>query len=182
MTSRAGSRCASPAASVRSRLSRRGKHRTPSPPPPHSSDADSESDSDTRHQPRSRKNDNHIAHRENTNSRNVNKERYDDRVSHSRRNSEQLSPPSETSNEKVERLTVPPPAPSGPWQCEHCTFVNNAGDRVCSVCCRTRTAESKSVSGLTSSVGEISIEDNANSTQMTTQGGNPKRILVITLL
>lgn len=31
--------------------------------------------------------------------------------------------------------------PSTSWSCEHCTFVNDAGTRVCSVCCKTPTAK-----------------------------------------
>lgn len=29
--------------------------------------------------------------------------------------------------------------PSNSWECEHCTFVNEAGTRVCSICCKTST-------------------------------------------
>lgn len=29
--------------------------------------------------------------------------------------------------------------PESTWECEHCTFVNNAGTRVCSICCKTPT-------------------------------------------
>ncbi|XP_071448672.1 uncharacterized protein LUBEL [Hetaerina americana] len=31
--------------------------------------------------------------------------------------------------------------PNYAWPCEHCTFVNQPGTRVCSVCCKTTTAE-----------------------------------------
>ncbi|GBP76693.1 E3 ubiquitin-protein ligase RNF31 [Eumeta japonica] len=30
--------------------------------------------------------------------------------------------------------------PNDSWQCEHCTFVNEGGGRICAVCCRTSTA------------------------------------------
>ncbi|XP_028170195.1 uncharacterized protein LOC114359868 [Ostrinia furnacalis] len=101
--SRAGSRAASPAMSVRSRASRRPKHRTPSPPPLPSSDADSESESDSDHE----------------------------------------APPKQ---EEAEEWLGPAPAPAAAaWQCEHCTFVNEPGERVCAVCCRTPTAAPKIV-------------------------------------
>lgn len=32
-----------------------------------------------------------------------------------------------------------PDVPKSTWECEHCTFVNDAGTRVCSVCCKTPT-------------------------------------------
>ena len=35
----------------------------------------------------------------------------------------------------------------GGWQCDHCTFVNDAGSRVCAVCCRTSTAVLETSSG-----------------------------------
>lgn len=31
--------------------------------------------------------------------------------------------------------------PNASWSCEHCTFMNDAGTRVCSVCCKTPTAK-----------------------------------------
>lgn len=34
-----------------------------------------------------------------------------------------------------------PQLPNTSWSCEHCTFVNDAGTRVCSVCCKTPTAK-----------------------------------------
>ncbi|XP_068620818.1 E3 ubiquitin-protein ligase lubel isoform X2 [Battus philenor] len=95
VASRAGSRAASPAMSVRSRTSRRPKHRTPSPPPLPSSDADSESEESDR------------------------------------------GPAKQETEE--ERLGPPPSPPSATWQCEHCTYVNEPGVRVCVVCCRTPT-------------------------------------------
>lgn len=33
--------------------------------------------------------------------------------------------------------------PNQEWECEHCTFVNPAGTRVCTVCCKTPTAKVK---------------------------------------
>lgn len=99
--SRAGSRAASPALSVRSRSSRRAKPRTPSPPLP-SSDADSESEAEIDH------------------------------PKHDSSQSDSLGP-------------APPPPPAT-WQCEHCTFVNEPGVRVCVVCCRTPTVTAKIIS------------------------------------
>ncbi|XP_063229781.1 LOW QUALITY PROTEIN: E3 ubiquitin-protein ligase lubel [Bacillus rossius redtenbacheri] len=40
----------------------------------------------------------------------------------------------------AEEESPPPPqliVPSHQWECEHCTFVNRAGVRVCAVCCKT---------------------------------------------
>lgn len=31
------------------------------------------------------------------------------------------------------------PLPTHRWECEHCTYVNKPGTRVCSVCCKTTT-------------------------------------------
>ncbi|XP_052747085.1 E3 ubiquitin-protein ligase lubel isoform X2 [Bicyclus anynana] len=39
-----------------------------------------------------------------------------------------------------------PPPPNSSWQCEHCTFVNEPGVRVCAVCCRTPTIKAKIIS------------------------------------
>jgi hypothetical protein len=55
------------------------------------------------------------------------------------------------------------PAPSPPtvsWQCEHCTFVNEPGVRVCVICCRTPTAAPK-ILPQTNNVGH-SAEDSRN--------------------
>ncbi|CAH2104287.1 unnamed protein product [Euphydryas editha] len=97
--SRAGSRAASPALSVRSRTSRRSKHRTPSPPLP-SSDADSESEVESDH-------------------------------------------PDTQDKEHENSLGPAPPPAIASWQCEHCTFVNEPGVRVCVVCCKTPTVKPK---------------------------------------
>lgn len=35
--------------------------------------------------------------------------------------------------------------PEASWECEHCTFVNEPGTRVCLVCCKTPTADAKVV-------------------------------------
>ncbi|XP_050361898.1 E3 ubiquitin-protein ligase lubel isoform X2 [Nymphalis io] len=99
--SRAGSRAASPALSLRSRTSRRSKHRTPSPPIP-SSDADSESEVESDH-------------------------------------------PETLNKDEDNSLGPAPPPPAATWQCEHCTFVNEPGVRVCAVCCRTPTVKPKIV-------------------------------------
>lgn len=90
--------------SVRSRTSRRMKHRTPSPPPLPSSDADSESESESDH-----------------------------------------GPPNKPQQKEEDSLGPPPPPPSSTWQCEHCTFVNEAGVRVCVICCRTPVTAPKPV-------------------------------------
>ncbi|CAG9825410.1 unnamed protein product [Phaedon cochleariae] len=37
-------------------------------------------------------------------------------------------------------------APVAAWECEHCTFVNEPGTRVCQVCCKTPTSDARVVS------------------------------------
>jgi hypothetical protein len=27
------------------------------------------------------------------------------------------------------------------WPCEHCTFLNDPGDKICAVCCKTKSSE-----------------------------------------
>lgn len=46
-------------------------------------------------------------------------------------------------------LGPPPAAANASWQCEHCTFVNEPGVRVCAVCCRTPTAAPKVIEPVT---------------------------------
>ncbi|XP_072936870.1 uncharacterized protein LUBEL isoform X2 [Epargyreus clarus] len=116
--SRAGSRAASPAMSVRSRTSRRPKHRTPSPPPLPSSDADSESENESYPRP---------VHPKQT-----------------KENPAKPAPDQEKDEE--DSLGPAPPPPDATWQCEHCTFVNEPGVRVCVVCCRTPTVTAKIIS------------------------------------
>lgn len=118
--------------SARSRTSRRTKHRTPSPPPLPSSDADSESESDsdrgavpapvvrtpTREPGRT--------------------------ISTPKPRTAPAPPPTHTPLSTADQMEednlgpAPPPSDSN-WQCEHCTFVNEPGVRVCAVCCRTPT-------------------------------------------
>lgn len=38
---------------------------------------------------------------------------------------------------------IPVEVPTASWECEHCTFVNEAGTRVCLVCCKTPTSDAK---------------------------------------
>ncbi|RZC33722.1 IBR domain containing protein [Asbolus verrucosus] len=46
--------------------------------------------------------------------------------------------------EDVEKEPKPPPeVPNSSWECEHCTFVNEPGTRVCLVCCKTPTSNVK---------------------------------------
>lgn len=46
-----------------------------------------------------------------------------------------LSPPEDA----VDGRSEPAPIPDHKWECEHCTYVNKAGTRVCAVCCKTST-------------------------------------------
>ncbi|KDR18370.1 RING finger protein 31 [Zootermopsis nevadensis] len=48
----------------------------------------------------------------------------------------------EKGSEEEEEAQLPPPKPVIPthqWECEHCTYVNRAGTRVCAICCKTPT-------------------------------------------
>lgn len=40
----------------------------------------------------------------------------------------------------IEEKTDLPSIPQDEWECEHCTFVNPSGTRVCTVCCKTPTS------------------------------------------
>ncbi|CAH0404939.1 unnamed protein product [Chilo suppressalis] len=51
-------------------------------------------------------------------------------------------PQVEEPNEE-DTLGPAPAPPTASWQCEHCTFVNEPGVRVCVVCCRTPTSAPK---------------------------------------
>lgn len=62
----------------------------------------------------------------------------------------------------VDALGPPPPPPSVSWQCEHCTFVNEAGVRVCSVCCRTPTAAPKAVPDVAEGVARLKVSEKAS--------------------
>nr|XP_034825686.1 E3 ubiquitin-protein ligase lubel isoform X2 [Maniola hyperantus] len=129
--SRAGSRAVSPALSVRSRASRRSKHRTPSPPPLPSSDADSESEIES---------DSKESERPPIKVKNV--QETDDDIS----------------------LGPAPPPPNSSWQCEHCTFVNEPGVRVCAVCCRTPTVKPKTISTdvINNGVGRLRLAEKSS--------------------
>lgn len=62
-------------------------------------------------------------------------------------------------------LGPPPPPPEATWQCEHCTFVNEPGVRVCVVCCRTPTTAAKIVpqtNGTTEAMTRLTIVDNTS--------------------
>ncbi|XP_052758610.1 E3 ubiquitin-protein ligase lubel isoform X2 [Galleria mellonella] len=144
--SRTGSRAASPAVSVRSRTSRRTKHRTPSPPPLPSSDADSESESDGAPAPT--------------------------RVPASipaatpptqAPTTRAVSPVNQPQEQDEEESMGPaPPPPNTSWQCEHCTFVNEPGVRVCAICCRTPTAAPKVIDTMNSSIARLKVQEKSS--------------------
>ncbi|PSN46286.1 hypothetical protein C0J52_12853 [Blattella germanica] len=49
----------------------------------------------------------------------------------------------EEQEQEQEEEELPPPKPIIPthqWECEHCTYVNRAGTRVCAICCKTPTS------------------------------------------
>lgn len=64
----------------------------------------------------------------------------DDEQSESQKESEALEEDSEKIGEPQGVITE---VPESNWECEHCTFVNEAGTRVCSVCCKTPTSSVK---------------------------------------
>ncbi|XP_064466883.1 E3 ubiquitin-protein ligase lubel-like isoform X2 [Ornithodoros turicata] len=45
------------------------------------------------------------------------------------------------SPEKLEETERPKWDPTKPWRCEHCTFINGPGSRICLICCRTTFRE-----------------------------------------
>ncbi|KAJ9593904.1 hypothetical protein L9F63_014664, partial [Diploptera punctata] len=48
--------------------------------------------------------------------------------------------PEEEAEKEEEELPPPKPIiPTHQWECEHCTYVNRAGTRVCAICCKTPT-------------------------------------------
>lgn len=59
----------------------------------------------------------------------------DESPSESQKESEAMPEEEEDSSSKEKTSTVP----QVNWECEHCTFVNEAGTRVCSICCKTST-------------------------------------------
>ncbi|XP_069698159.1 uncharacterized protein LUBEL isoform X1 [Periplaneta americana] len=52
--------------------------------------------------------------------------------------------PEEGEAEEEPDLSPPKPViPTHQWECEHCTYVNRAGTRVCAICCKTPTGMPK---------------------------------------
>ncbi|XP_047515468.1 E3 ubiquitin-protein ligase lubel-like isoform X1 [Pieris napi] len=129
--SRAHSRAPSPALSMRSRTSRR-KPRSPTPSLP-SSDADSESEPESDRGQVKR-----VEERMEIKEKEMN-------------NKEEIK-------ESESDLGPAPQAPNTTWQCEHCTFVNDPGVRVCVVCCRTPTVTPKTITSLQKSMEKLTVE------------------------
>lgn len=81
--------------------------------------------------------------------RNMSSEDSGDEMSDGVKNNLPLTKKKEISTEteqKEEEVIIPSdvdtplgPVPTHEWECDHCTFVNPAGTRVCSVCCKTTT-------------------------------------------
>lgn len=130
--SRAHSRAPSPALSMRSRTSRR-KPRSPTPSLP-SSDADSESE---------------------LGSDRVHIKRVEEKIERKEKEIERKD--KEDVKESESDLGPAPQAPNTTWQCEHCTFVNDPGVRVCVVCCRTPTITPKIITSLRKSMEKLNI-------------------------
>ncbi|XP_075992498.1 linear Ubiquitin E3 ligase isoform X2 [Anticarsia gemmatalis] len=66
-------------------------------------------------------------------------------------------PPSKTKEKDEESLGPAPPPPNSSWQCEHCTFVNEPGVRVCVVCCRTPTTVPKPIQDIGENIERLKI-------------------------
>ncbi|KAJ8960923.1 hypothetical protein NQ318_020223 [Aromia moschata] len=70
----------------------------------------------------------------------------DDELSESQKESDVINEEDESDYEnKASKKEVQAKVPEASWECEHCTFVNEAGTRVCLVCCKTPTAGAKIV-------------------------------------
>ncbi|XP_021191302.3 E3 ubiquitin-protein ligase lubel isoform X4 [Helicoverpa armigera] len=72
--------------------------------------------------------------------------------------------------EKAEDSLGPaPPPPNSTWQCEHCTYVNEPGVRVCAICCRTPVTVPKTIT--------TDITENVERLKIThTQSPSPARV------
>lgn len=64
----------------------------------------------------------------------------DESPSEDQKESEALLEDEEDSVARENQDTGSTNVPKSTWECEHCTFVNEAGTRVCSICCKTSTA------------------------------------------
>lgn len=53
-------------------------------------------------------------------------------------------------------------APGSTWECEHCTFVNEAGTRVCSICCKTSTSAEGRIVKSNGRKGDLSVPNKLN--------------------
>lgn len=172
--SRTHSRAPSPALSMRSRASRR-KQRSPTPSLP-SSDADFESEPESDRGHREKK-----TEKRDDRDKRVERQRGDRRernleeMKQDRRERRIEDERDDKGNQRVEDkmkdqrdmeknkeddesgLGPAPPPPSVTWQCEHCTFVNEPGVRVCVVCCRTPTITPKMITSLEKSMKKITV-------------------------
>lgn len=72
----------------------------------------------------------------------------DDEQSDSHKESDAIIEEGESDYENKKQ---PVEIPESSWECEHCTFVNEPGIRVCQVCCKTPTANVKIVKTQTES-------------------------------
>lgn len=75
-----------------------------------------------------------------------------DRISRSRRGSSSESDDEQSESQKesevldeVEEVKALPEVPTSNWECAHCTYVNEAGTKVCLICCKTATINVKLV-------------------------------------
>ncbi|XP_018564657.1 uncharacterized protein LOC108906015 isoform X2 [Anoplophora glabripennis] len=65
----------------------------------------------------------------------------DDEHSDSQKESDVIKEEGESDyDNNVSAKEIPSEVPNASWECEHCTFVNEAGTRVCLVCCKTPTS------------------------------------------
>ncbi|XP_025833921.1 uncharacterized protein LOC108736579 isoform X6 [Agrilus planipennis] len=54
-----------------------------------------------------------------------------------------------------EKTKISCKVPDDKWECEHCTFVNEAGTRVCLICCKTPTANAKLIENAKKKTGRV---------------------------
>lgn len=77
------------------------------------------------------------------------------RASSSNDSDDEMQSESQKETEDIEDQIEPPQfpekrevlssIPESSWECEHCTFVNEAGTRVCTVCCKTPTTPARPI-------------------------------------
>lgn len=77
---------------------------------------------------------------------------------------EEVTNVTETITDESEEVanTELPAVPDEEWECEHCTFVNSAGTRVCSICCKTPTTKIKIIKPPTKTTTSNKVSSGTN--------------------